>query len=189
MKKYLACSLLLLAVPLMGKAACTEEALAFKREKALYFRVYALQGQHRLPVYSQLASELGREFSTLYALYQKDKSAGQTGLDQLCSVMDQMIAIADDLLAGGNGLEKQTPWVKYSPEDFLNASTALTAHCAAASSACETGEGREIMEELAQLSHMLVEENNIPAKLVDKYYERIMLFLKTEKQPETPQTD
>lgn len=188
MKKYLACSLLLLAMPLIGKAACTEEALNFKKEKALYFRVYALQGQGRLPVYSQLASELGREFSTLYTLYKKNRTDKQAGLNRLCAVMDQMIAVADDVLAGGSGLEKQTPWMKCSPETFLEASAALAAYCSA-SQACEAGEGKEIREALEQFPHILAEENNNPAGLVDDYHERIMQFLKAEKEAANPKTD
>lgn len=180
MKKYLACSLLFLTIPLMGKAACTEDELNFKKEKALYVRIYALQGKEKLSTYSQMASDLGREFSTLYTLYRQDKAAGQAGLNQLCAVMDQMIAVADDLLAGGNGLGRQTPWLKHSPEDFLKASAALTAYCTT-SPACETGEGRAIRKELEQLAYVLAEENESLAKRIDAYYERITQFLKAEK--------
>lgn len=189
MKKYLACSLFLLAaLPLIGQAACTEDELDFKKEKALHFRIYALQGAGKLSVYSQIASELGREFSTLYTLYRQDKAAGQAGLNRLCAVMDQMIAVADDLLAGGNGLEKQTPWLTHSPEDFLKASATLAAYCTA-SSACETGEGMAIREELEQIDQTLAEENDSPAGRIDAYYERITQFLKAEKQPDSQKTE
>lgn len=189
MKKYLASGLFLLAaLPLIGQAACTEDELDFKKEKALHFRIYALQGAGKLSSYSQIASELGREFSTLYTLYQQDKGAGQSGLNRLCAVMDQMIAVADDLLAGGSGLERHTPWQKHSPEAFLDVSAALAAYCKA-SSACETGEGRAIREELEQLDQTLAEENDSPASRVDAYYERITQFLKTEKQQEPQKTE
>lgn len=186
MKKYkVFCLLLALAFPAMVKAACTEEELNFKKEKALYFRMHALQGQGKLTEYMQMGSEVGRDFSMLYAQYQKDKPKGQDYLDRMCAIIDRVIVLADDLLAGGDGLGNATPWMSHRPEYMLREAEAFRAYCETPG-ACESDEAKKILENLALLPEVLVGGAE-PAKLVDENYEHIHKFM--EKQnTQTPAT-
>lgn len=185
MGKHVVFALLLaLGLPALAQAACTEEELNFRKDKALVFRMHALQGQGKLTEYMQLGSEVGRDFSTLYATYQKDKS--QPSLEQMCAIIDRVIVLADDLLAGGDGLGSNTPWMSHRPEKMLKAAEALGAYCQTPG-VCDTREGREIMENLEGLPGVLVGGAE-PARLVDENYENIQHFLAKEKEKSQPAT-
>lgn len=188
MKKYsLFCLLLALALPLITHAACTEEDLNFRREKALSFRMHALQGQGKLTEYMQLGSEVGRDFSTLHAAYQQDKTKGQPYLDQMCAIIDRVIVLADDLLAGGDGSGKNTPWMSHRPEELLKAAETFQAFCATPEG-CDDAEGKEISENLALFPRVLVGGAE-PAKLVDENYEHIRKFLEKQAAPQPKEAE
>jgi hypothetical protein len=172
--------LLVLGFPAIVLAACTEEELNFKKEKALLFRMHALQGQGKLTEYMQLGSEVGRDFSTFYTEYQRDKPKGQPYLDRMCAIIDRVIVLADDLLAGGDGLGKRTLWMSHRPEEMLKAAETFRAYCKTPE-VCDTREGREITENLELLPKVLAGGAE-PARLVDENYERIQHFLAKEKE-------
>ncbi|WAW10118.1 hypothetical protein NB640_00135 [Oxalobacter vibrioformis] len=185
MGKHLVFVLMLaLGLPAMAQAPCTEETLDFKKDQALRLRMHALQGQGKLTEYMQLGSEVGRDFSTLFAEYQKDKAKGQPYLDRMCAIIDRIIVIADDLLAGGDGLGSNTPWMSHRPETLLNEVKVFAAYCET-SGACEAGEGQAIRESLARLPEVLVGGAE-PTRLVDEHYEHIHDFLEKEKEKNQP---
>ncbi len=172
---------LLMALGIQGaaQASCSEDELNFKRDKALPFRVYALQGQGKLAAYTPLGLEAGQDFATLHAQYSENRAKGQAYLDRMCAIMDKMIVLADDLLAGEDGLGKNTPWMSHRPEDLLQAENDYHAYCQKPA-ACETGEAVKIREALELLPKMLVRGAE-PARLVDENYERIEKFLPEEE--------
>ncbi|MDL2283540.1 hypothetical protein LJC19_00095 [Oxalobacter sp. OttesenSCG-928-P03] len=180
-KRLLFCLMMAFGLPAMAQAACTEEELNFRKEKALYFRMHALQGQGKLTEYMQLGSEVGRDFSTLYAEYQKDRAKGQVYLDRMCAIIDRVIVLADDLLAGGDGLGNNSLWMSHRPEELLKEAEKFRAYCKTPA-ACETDEGKDILERLDLLPKVLVGGAE-PARLVDENYERIHRFMEKSAQP------
>ena len=173
-------SLLLLTASIQAQSTCTEDELNFKKNQLIHFRIPALQGQEKLQRYLQIGSPIVADFSTLYGEYEKNKGQGQAYLNQMCSILNQIAIIADDLLAGGDGLGQKTPWLKQNPASLFKLVDEFKTYCAS-SDACNTVKAREIQEQLESLSQLLVKGND-PAELIDEYYDSIKGFL-PQKQP------
>lgn len=180
MKKYILFSLLLLfSVSAKTQTVCTEADLSFKKEKLLWFRLQALQGQDKLPEYNRLGIAIAGNFSTLYAQYSHNKKEGKPYLDQMCRIVDQMIALSDDLLAGGNGLGKSTPWEKQTPEALFKIIEEFKTY-SKPEDAAHTEEIRIINEKLAEIGNDLADGDD-PVEVINENYEPIFAFISKQK--------
>ncbi len=188
MKKIFICFLLLfISLSTQAQTACSEEELNLKREQLIHFRIYALQGQEKLSTYTQIGSGIVADFSSQYIEYEKNKKEGQVYLNQMCSIMDQLNIMSDDLLAGGDGKGQKTPWLKQNPKAFFKIVKEFETYCAT-SQKCNENEGRKIQEQLESLPKRLIRGNN-PAELIDEYYDSVSHFLSQKEENEMPKSE
>lgn len=129
---YLLC---FITIPVFGQE-CTESLLHFKKDKTLYFLTQSLIGQNKQTEFVEKGLLISQDFSTLYAQYQTQKS--KASLNQMCAILDQMIDLANDLLAGGSGLTHQKPWKNHTPEDLFRLEEKMTQNCITSANLEET---------------------------------------------------
>ncbi|WAW09578.1 hypothetical protein NB640_10105 [Oxalobacter vibrioformis] len=94
-------------------AACTEEMAEKLVKQNLNMRLRFLKGEKRMPVYEAAAAEQSAQIGQMIAA--KD-------WDGVCKGVFGVIAIADDVLAGGDGKTAplKNPWDKCTPEKMLS---------------------------------------------------------------------
>lgn len=100
-------------VPAVAGAACTEEMAEKLVTQNLEMRLRFLKGEKRLEVYEAAAAEQSAQIGQKIA--QKD-------WDGVCKGVFGVLAIADDVLAGGDGRTEplKNPWDKCTPEKMLS---------------------------------------------------------------------
>lgn len=94
-------------------AACTEEMAEKLVKQNLDMRLRFLKNEGRLPMYEAVAENL---------LVQTAQMISAKNWDGVCKGVFGLIAIADDVLAGGDGKTPplKTPWDKCTPEKMLS---------------------------------------------------------------------
>lgn len=104
-------------LPLSGMAACTQEDVDNRLSPALQYRLRCLDGVGRLDVFRAAATPHAQRIS--------EARTGQAGAKEVLAVVcretETLIAIADDVLTGGDGQSevKKSPWRGVTPDDVL----------------------------------------------------------------------
>lgn len=102
---------------LPGQAACTQADLDEALYPALQYRLRCLDGLGRLDVFRAAATPHSQQISEARIGNASPKQA----VAVICRETQALIAIADDVLTGGDGTSdvKKSPWQGVTPDDVL----------------------------------------------------------------------
>jgi hypothetical protein len=103
--------------PLLGQATCTQADLDERLYPALQYRLRCLDGLSRLDVFRMAATPHSQRISEARI----GNASAKQAMVVICRETKALIAIADDVLAGGDGLSelKKSPWQGVTPDDVL----------------------------------------------------------------------
>lgn len=103
--------------PLFVQANCTQADLDDRLYPALQYRLRCLDGLGRLDVFRSAATPHSQRISEARIGQASPKQA----VAVICRETEALIAIADDVLTGGDGMSevKKSPWQGVTPDDVL----------------------------------------------------------------------
>ncbi|MDL2284925.1 hypothetical protein LJC19_07280 [Oxalobacter sp. OttesenSCG-928-P03] len=110
-----------------AQAACTQADLDERLSPALQYRLRCLDGVGRLDVFRSAATPHTQRISEARIGSASPKQA----VTIICRETEALIAIADDVLTGGDGLGeiKKAPWRSVTPDDVLARRNEVMGRC------------------------------------------------------------
>ena len=116
-------------------AKCTQDELMEKIFISMAFRNQQLEkSEDKREIHLQAAGPFIDRIGELESSMQQaqdDSAQKQKAVDELCTQVNMIVAIADDVLAGGKGTAKnlKTPWKKFTPEQMLGLEAQIQQLC------------------------------------------------------------
>lgn len=113
--------------PLLAQAACTQADLDERLYPALQYRLRCLDGLGRLDVFRAAATPHSQRISQARI----GQASAKQAVAVICRETEALIAIADDVLTGGDGVSevKKSPWQGITPDDVLKRRNEVMQRC------------------------------------------------------------
>jgi len=155
-------------LPVAASAACTQQNAENLINRNLDMRLQFLKHEKRMPVYKEASPDGSARIQRL--ILQKDWNG-------VCKAVFREIAVADDVLAGGDGKSEtlKTPWSKSTPEKMFSLMAEYDVICTPGNQTYVESCGRQpltpLRREMVQLKAQANGGKVIAARYVDRMSE------------------
>lgn len=165
-------------------AECTVETAEEQIERHLEIRIDALRPLGKLETYKKVTLAEREKLALLRKNLKAQERDNPQDIDELCKTVDNLIAVADDLLAGGDGLSPplKKPWKQHTPEALFAERDRLVDLCNKGLMICDGDEIEAMDEELHALDAAMKNGKMSAADAIDGAYSAYRDFFRLMQQ-------